>query len=54
MREWVFFTGMHTFEDRYKLAKQRGLEGFCAWVLGSEDPAIWTILPNRTDLQDRH
>ena len=28
-------------------SKQRGLEGFCSWVLGSEDPAIWTILPDR-------
>lgn len=47
MREWVFFTDQHTFEDRYELVKQRGLEGFCSWVLGSEDPAIWTILPDR-------
>jgi spore germination protein YaaH len=47
MREWVFFTDLHTFQDRYELVKQRGLQGFCSWVLGSEDPAIWTILPDR-------
>jgi len=47
MREWIFFTDAHTFEDRYKLAQQHGLEGFCSWVLGTEDPAIWKLLPNR-------
>lgn len=47
MREWVFYTDAHTFEDRYKLAQQRGLEGFCSWVLGTEDPAIWKLLPDR-------
>jgi spore germination protein YaaH len=47
MREWVFYTDAHTFEDRYKLAQQHGLEGFCSWVLGSEDPAIWKLLPDR-------
>ena len=34
MREWVFYTDIRTFEDRYKLVQQRGLEGFCSWVLG--------------------
>jgi len=29
------------------LAQQNGLEGFCSWVLGDEDPAIWQILPQR-------
>ncbi|MGH9587817.1 MAG: glycosyl hydrolase family 18 protein [Acidobacteriaceae bacterium] len=47
MREWVFFTDTRTFEDRYKLAQEHGLEGFCSWVLGTEDPAIWKLLPNR-------
>jgi spore germination protein YaaH len=27
--------------------QQNGLEGFCSWVLGEEDPAIWTFLPKR-------
>jgi spore germination protein YaaH len=47
MREWVFFTDLHTFQDRYDLVKQNGLEGFCSWVLGQEDPKIWTVLPQR-------
>lgn len=45
MREWVFFTDERTFRDRYDLARQYGLEGFCSWVLGMEDPAIWKVLP---------
>jgi spore germination protein YaaH len=47
MREWVFYTDLRTFRDRYELAQQNGLQGFCSWVLGEEDPAIWTILPKR-------
>lgn len=47
MREWIFFTDAHTFEDRYKLAEERHLQGFCSWVLGTEDPAIWKLLPDR-------
>jgi spore germination protein YaaH len=45
MREWIFFTDAHTFRERYDLVKQRGLQGFCSWVLGTEDPAIWELLP---------
>jgi spore germination protein YaaH len=48
MREWIFYTDLHTFRDRYQLAADRGLEGFCSWVLGSEDPEIWNFLPDRT------
>ena len=47
MREWFFYTDTRTFEDRYKLVQQRGVEGFCSWVLGSEDPGIWDLLPDR-------
>ena len=47
MREWVFYTDLRTFRDRYQLAADRGLEGFCSWVLGHEDPEIWTVLPER-------
>lgn len=46
MREWVFFTTARSFEARYNLVKQHGLEGFCSWVLGTEDPAIWKLLPS--------
>jgi spore germination protein YaaH len=47
MREWIFFTDLRTFRERYQLVQDRGLEGFCSWVLGSEDPAIWAFLPDR-------
>jgi spore germination protein YaaH len=45
MREWMFFTDLRTFKDRYDLVRERGLQGFCSWVLGTEDPAIWDLLP---------
>jgi spore germination protein YaaH len=44
-REWIFFTDARTFQERYTLVKDRGLEGFCSWVLGMEDPGIWDFLP---------
>ncbi len=44
-RDWVFYTDKRAFQERWNLARDRGLQGFCSWVLGSEDPAIWTILP---------
>lgn len=47
MREWIYFTDLRTFRERYQLMEDRGLEGFCSWVLGSEDPEIWTFLPDR-------
>jgi spore germination protein YaaH len=47
MREWIFFTDLHTFKDRYELVQKDGLQGFCSWVLGEEDPSIWTFLPHR-------
>ena len=45
MREWIFFTDARTFQERYGLVRERGLQGFCSWVLGTEDPAIWELLP---------
>jgi len=45
-REWVFFTDARTFRERYRLAADHNLEGFCSWVLGKEDPAIWDLLPS--------
>jgi spore germination protein YaaH len=44
-REWVFYTDKRTFQARWNFANARGLEGFCSWVLGAEDPAIWDVLP---------
>jgi spore germination protein YaaH len=45
MREWVFYTDKRAFMERYDLAKQNGIEGVCSWVLGEEDPSIWTPIP---------
>jgi spore germination protein YaaH len=50
MREWIFFTDLRTFKDRYALLQENGLQGFSSWVLGEEDPAIWTFLPHRSHL----
>ena len=33
-----------TFENRLDIVKQNNLLGFSAWVLGIEDPAIWSAL----------
>jgi spore germination protein YaaH len=43
-REWVFYTDKRGFEQRLNLARDHNLQGFCSWVLGAEDPAIWTVL----------
>ena len=45
-REWIFYTDVRTFKERYALAEQHNIEGFCSWVLGTEDPAIWDFLPS--------
>ena len=47
LREWVFYTDRRTFHDRYQLAADRGIAGFCAWALGQEDPEIWSVLLDR-------
>jgi len=46
LREWIFFTDARTFRERYTLVKDRGLQGFCSWVLGEEDAGIWELLPS--------
>jgi spore germination protein YaaH len=43
-REWVFYTDKHGFQERLNLVRDYKLQGFCSWVLGTEDPAIWTLL----------
>jgi len=45
-REWVFYTDRRSFQERFNLARDRGLQGFCSWVLGAEDPEIWSVLPS--------
>jgi spore germination protein YaaH len=46
MRDWVFYTDKRGFQERLNLVRDRGLQGFCSWVLGSEDPEIWSSLPS--------
>uniref|UniRef100_A0A7V4XRH2 Glycosyl hydrolase n=1 Tax=Acidobacterium capsulatum TaxID=33075 RepID=A0A7V4XRH2_9BACT len=53
MREWVFYTDQRTFAARYDLASQHGVWGICSWVLGLEDPAIWTVIPARPKMTTR-
>jgi spore germination protein YaaH len=45
-REWVFYTDKRGFQERLDLARDRHLQGFCSWMLGAEDPEIWTVLPS--------
>jgi spore germination protein YaaH len=45
-REWVFYTDKRGFQERLNLVRDRGLQGFCSWVLGTEDPEIWSLLPS--------
>jgi spore germination protein YaaH len=44
-REWVFYTDKRGFQERLNLVRDHNLQGFCSWVLGTEDPEIWTLLP---------
>lgn len=46
MRDWAFYTDKRGFQERLNLVRDRNLEGFCSWVLGAEDPEIWSILPS--------
>jgi spore germination protein YaaH len=45
-RDWVFYTDKHGFQERLNLVREKGLQGFCSWVLGTEDPEIWSLLPS--------
>ena len=45
MREWVFMPDARGFRERYALVKKHGIDGFSAWVIGAEDPAVWDELP---------
>lgn len=47
MREWIFLSDARGFAERYRLVQEEHLQGFCSWVLGEEDPSIWTQLPQR-------
>jgi spore germination protein YaaH len=45
-RDWVFYTDKRGFQERLNLVRDRNLQGFCSWVLGTEDPEIWSVLPS--------
>ena len=42
--EWVFMENARSFRAKLDLARELGLRGFSAWVLGPEDPEIWDHL----------
>lgn len=42
--EWIFLEDARSFTPRLALVNEYGLRGFSMWVLGSEDPAIWSVL----------
>jgi len=42
--EWIFIENARGFEARVDLARELGVRGFSAWVLGPEDPGIWEVL----------
>jgi spore germination protein YaaH len=46
VRDWAFYTDKRGFQERINLVHERGLQGFCSWVLGAEDPQIWSVLPS--------
>jgi spore germination protein YaaH len=41
---WLFLEDAHSFVPKFDLAKEHHLLGISVWVLGTEDPAIWTVL----------
>ena len=44
VREFAFL--LRIDGERLNLVHDRNLQGFCSWVLGVEDLAIWTVLPS--------
>lgn len=43
--EWIFREDARSFAPRLALVDEYNLRGFSVWVLGPEDPKIWTMLP---------
>lgn len=42
--EWIFMENERSFGAKLGLARELGLRGFSAWVLGPEDPRVWDRL----------
>lgn len=45
--EWIFLEDARSFRTKLALIDRQKLRGFSAWVLGPEDPAMWSALPPR-------
>jgi spore germination protein YaaH len=41
--EWIFLQDARAFEARLALARQYKLRGYSVWVLGQEDPKVWSL-----------
>jgi spore germination protein YaaH len=44
INQFVFLEDARSFQAKLKLVKKFGLRGYSVWVLGSEDPAIWSLV----------
>lgn len=42
--EWIFMEDARSFSAKLDVMKQLGLRGFSVWVLGPEDPAVWSLM----------
>lgn len=40
--EWIFLENERSFAAKVELIRRHSLRGFSVWVLGAEDPGIWT------------
>jgi spore germination protein YaaH len=45
--EWLFLENARSFGAKLTLMREKKLRGFSAWVLGPEDPGIWSVLGKR-------
>lgn len=41
--EWLFLEDARAFDARLGLMRQHRLRGYSVWVLGQEDPKVWTL-----------
>ena len=40
----IWFEDQQSFQEKLNIIKDNNLRGFSAWLLGGEDPAIWSLL----------
>lgn len=45
----IWYENEQSFENKLNIVKDNNLRGFSAWVLGSEDPGIWSFLNKSMD-----